>query len=151
MPQKSSMGLIASNSYLAVFSAGTLIGAASTYYILKLRHNWHKPKVKGDPVWSNGMEERYEVRRISNANTFAYKIRNLQFEDTDDEVRLILGVRNDLKMQKGKVAAQCGHGAMAAYAKTLTTSPQLLKNWLKNGKSSKKIIFIYSSDSQKMF
>lgn len=53
------MGLIPSTSYLAVFSAGTLIGAASTYFVLKLRH--HKPKVKGDPVWSNGMEERYEV------------------------------------------------------------------------------------------
>jgi len=53
------MGLIPSTSYLAVFSAGTLIGAASTYFVLKFRH--HKPKVKRDPVWSNGMEERYEV------------------------------------------------------------------------------------------
>ncbi|XP_066148817.1 probable peptidyl-tRNA hydrolase 2 [Euwallacea fornicatus] len=110
------MNLMTTNSYLAVFGAGTLIGAASTYFILKFRHQWHhKPKLKHEPVWSNGMEERYE------------------FRDTDDEVRLVLGVRNDLKMQKGKVAAQCGHGAMAAYATTLSTSPSLLKNWLKNG------------------
>ncbi|XP_050311824.1 peptidyl-tRNA hydrolase 2, mitochondrial-like isoform X2 [Anthonomus grandis grandis] len=109
------MGLIASSSYLTVFGAGTFIGALSTYFLLKVRPNWHKPKVKQEPVWSNGMEERYE------------------FENIDDEVRLVLGVRNDLKMQKGKVAAQCGHGAMAAYANVLNTSPALLRDWLKNG------------------
>lgn len=43
-------------------------------------------------------------------------------------------------MQKGKVAAQCGHGAMAAYAKTLSTSPVLLKDWLRNGKSSMDLV-----------
>ncbi|KAF7287668.1 putative peptidyl-tRNA hydrolase 2 [Rhynchophorus ferrugineus] len=106
------MSLIATTSYIAVFSAGTIIGAASTYFLIKFRY---KPKNKTGPVWSNGMEERYE------------------FEDINDEVRLILGVRNDLKMQKGKVAAQCGHGAMAAYAKTLNTSQKLLKEWLKSG------------------
>ncbi|ERL85016.1 hypothetical protein D910_02439 [Dendroctonus ponderosae] len=35
-------------------------------------------------------------------------------------------------MQKGKVAAQCGHAAMAAYAKTLNI-PKLLKRWRKSG------------------
>ncbi|KAH1011071.1 hypothetical protein HUJ04_000512 [Dendroctonus ponderosae] len=44
----------------------------------------------------------------------------------------MLGIRNDLKMQKGKVAAQCGHAAMAAYAKTLNI-PKLLKRWRKSG------------------
>ncbi|XP_030757852.1 probable peptidyl-tRNA hydrolase 2 isoform X2 [Sitophilus oryzae] len=106
------MSSLVSSSGVVLFSAGTLVGAMSTYFILRLRS---KPKHKTEPVWSNGMEERYE------------------FEETNDEVRLILGVRNDLKMQKGKVAAQCGHGAMAAYAKTLSTSPKLLKEWLKNG------------------
>ncbi|CAH1134165.1 unnamed protein product [Ceutorhynchus assimilis] len=115
------MGIIASNSYLAIFGAGTFVGAAWTYFILKLgASNWHRFRVKNssdgkkENFWDNGMEERY------------------QFEDTDDEFRLILGVRNDLKMQKGKVAAQCGHAAMAAYAKTLNNR-KLLQNWLKHG------------------
>ncbi|XP_060533250.1 probable peptidyl-tRNA hydrolase 2 [Cylas formicarius] len=106
------MGIIASNSYLAAFSMGAFVGATSAYFLVKFRG---VPKPKKDVVWQNGMEERY------------------QFEDTADEFRLILGVRNDLKMQKGKVAAQCGHGAMAAYAKTLSSSPKLLRNWLRNG------------------
>lgn len=44
-----------------------------------------------------------------------------------------MGVRNDLKMQKGKVAAQCGHAAVAAYAKALREKPKTLKNWLRFG------------------
>ncbi|KAL1501317.1 hypothetical protein ABEB36_006660 [Hypothenemus hampei] len=104
------MSLIAVNSHLTVFSAGTLVGALSTYLFLK-----YCRKIQWNSIWSEGMEERYK------------------FEDTDDEVRLILGVRNDLKMQKGKVAAQCGHGAMAAYANVSQKRPELLKEWLKNG------------------
>lgn len=46
---------------------------------------------------------------------------------------MIIGVRNDLKMQKGKVAAQCGHAAVAAYAKALLEKPKTLKWWLQNG------------------
>ncbi|KAJ8973934.1 hypothetical protein NQ317_001140 [Molorchus minor] len=103
------MGIIISNSYLAVFSAGTLIGATSAYFILKFRH-----KAK-EEIWKNGMEERFE------------------FSDPKDEYRLILGVRNDIKMQKGKVGAQCGHGAVAAYAKALKERPKTLKNWLRYG------------------
>lgn len=44
-----------------------------------------------------------------------------------------MGIRNDLKMQKGKVAAQCGHAAVAAYAKALEQQPKSLNNWLRYG------------------
>lgn len=44
-----------------------------------------------------------------------------------------MALPNDLKVQKGKVAAQCGHAAVAAYAKALKTMPQLLKHWLRYG------------------
>lgn len=37
-------------------------------------------------------------------------------------------------MQKGKIAAQCGHAAVAAYAKAMKQTPKTLKNWLKYGK-----------------
>lgn len=42
-------------------------------------------------------------------------------------------IRNDLKMQKGKVAAQCGHAAVAAYAKGLTVAPKMVKRWMTYG------------------
>ncbi|KAG5896648.1 hypothetical protein JTB14_021294 [Gonioctena quinquepunctata] len=103
------MGIIASNSYVAFFGVGTVIGAAATYYITRFRY---KDK---EEIWKNGMEERYE------------------FANPRDEFRLIIGVRNDLKMQKGKVAAQCGHAAVAAYAKALKQEPKALKHWMKYG------------------
>ncbi|XP_057658420.1 peptidyl-tRNA hydrolase 2, mitochondrial-like [Diorhabda carinulata] len=104
------MGIITSSS-LTIFSAGIGIGVTSAYFILRF-----KPKHRSsDDIWKNEMEERYE------------------FEDPKDEYRLIMGVRNDLKMQKGKVAAQCGHAAVAAYAKSLKERPILLKKWLRYG------------------
>lgn len=102
------MELIVSNAYLTIFGAGTLVGAASTYIFLKFMP-------KADSFWEKGQEEKFE------------------FSDDDNEYRLTLAVRNDLKMQKGKIAAQCGHAAVAAYAKCLREKPHLLKKWYKNG------------------
>ncbi|CAG9814577.1 unnamed protein product [Phaedon cochleariae] len=103
------MGIIASTSSLIIFSTGTLVGATSAFFLIRSRY---LPK---EEIWKNGTEERFE------------------FEDPKDEYRLIMGVRNDLKMQKGKVAAQCGHAAVAAYAKALKQKPKTLKNWLRYG------------------
>ncbi|CAG9861037.1 unnamed protein product [Phyllotreta striolata] len=102
------MGIVASDPYL-IFSTGTLIGALTTYIMFKFRQ---KPT---SDVWKSGMEERFE------------------FGDITNEYRLIMGIRNDLKMQKGKVAAQCGHAAVAAYAKAQKERPELLRKWLRFG------------------
>ncbi|KAM4797009.1 peptidyl-tRNA hydrolase 2, mitochondrial [Rhinophrynus dorsalis] len=45
------------------------------------------------------------------------------------EFKMILVVRNDLKMGKGKVAAQCSHAAVSAYKQLLKRNPELLKQW----------------------
>ncbi|KAM6164972.1 peptidyl-tRNA hydrolase 2, mitochondrial [Rhynchocyon petersi] len=45
------------------------------------------------------------------------------------EYKMILVVRNDLKMGKGKVAAQCAHAAVSAYKQVQRRSPELLKEW----------------------
>lgn len=66
-----------------------------------------------------------------------------QFADPRDEYRLVMAIRNDLKMQKGKVAAQCGHAAVAAYAKALKQQPELLKHWMRYGKITTKIVFAF--------
>lgn len=36
-------------------------------------------------------------------------------------------------MQKGKVAAQCGHASVGAYAKALVHKPKTVKRWLRYG------------------
>ncbi|XP_041657523.1 peptidyl-tRNA hydrolase 2, mitochondrial [Cheilinus undulatus] len=45
------------------------------------------------------------------------------------EFKMILVVRNDLKMGKGKVAAQCSHAAVSAYKQVQRRNPDLLKQW----------------------
>ncbi|XP_068124864.1 peptidyl-tRNA hydrolase 2, mitochondrial [Hyperolius riggenbachi] len=45
------------------------------------------------------------------------------------EFKMVLVVRNDLKMGKGKVAAQCSHAAVSAYKQLHKRNPELLKQW----------------------
>lgn len=45
------------------------------------------------------------------------------------EFKMVLVVRNDLKMGKGKVAAQCSHAAVSAYKQVLRRNPELLQRW----------------------
>lgn len=43
--------------------------------------------------------------------------------------KLILIVRNDLKMGKGKVAAQCSHAAVMAHESSRKKKPQIFADW----------------------
>ncbi|XP_067864588.1 peptidyl-tRNA hydrolase 2, mitochondrial isoform X2 [Heptranchias perlo] len=45
------------------------------------------------------------------------------------EYKMVLVVRNDLKMGKGKVAAQCAHAAVSAYRQVQKRNPDLLRQW----------------------
>ncbi|XP_023688809.1 peptidyl-tRNA hydrolase 2, mitochondrial [Paramormyrops kingsleyae] len=49
------------------------------------------------------------------------------------EFKMILVVRSDLKMGKGKVAAQCSHAAVSAYKQVQRRNPDLLKQWEYSG------------------
>ena len=43
--------------------------------------------------------------------------------------KMVLVVRTDLNMGKGKAAAQCAHAAVDLYKKSLKLTPKLLKQW----------------------
>lgn len=49
------------------------------------------------------------------------------------ECKLVLVVRNDLKMGKGKAAAQCSHASVLAYQQASKKESALLKLWLATG------------------
>jgi PTH2 family peptidyl-tRNA hydrolase len=42
---------------------------------------------------------------------------------------MVLVIRTDLAMTKGKVAAQCAHAAVGCYKKGLKVSPDFVKSW----------------------
>ncbi|XP_076068000.1 peptidyl-tRNA hydrolase 2, mitochondrial-like isoform X2 [Oratosquilla oratoria] len=47
--------------------------------------------------------------------------------------KLVLVVRSDLKMGKGKVAAQCSHATLKAYKQVKQNQPGILRTWEMNG------------------
>ena len=54
----------------------------------------------------------------------------------DEELKMVLLVRTDLKMGKGKIAAQCCHAAVGAYEQGLRTHRAWVRRWA-DGASSK--------------
>lgn len=54
-----------------------------------------------------------------------------EYSDVDDEedTKMVLVVRNDLKMTKGKAAAQCSHATLAAYKQAKRKNPESLRLW----------------------
>jgi len=52
--------------------------------------------------------------------------------------KLVLVVRNDLRMTKGKIAAQCSHASVECYKAAMQHKPQMGKIWLMTGQ--KKIV-----------
>lgn len=49
--------------------------------------------------------------------------------------KLVLVVRTDLGMTKGKIAAQCGHATLACYKSTMRTNPGLIRRWEHTGQA----------------
>ena len=48
----------------------------------------------------------------------------------DVELKMVIAVRADLGMSKGKVAAQVGHAVLACYRQALRANPEFVKAWL---------------------
>ncbi|KAK4702853.1 peptidyl-tRNA hydrolase, PTH2 family, partial [Phenoliferia sp. Uapishka_3] len=49
--------------------------------------------------------------------------------------KLVLVVRTDLKMNKGKIAAQCGHATLACYKALTKSNPTLVRHWERTGQA----------------
>ncbi|ANB15328.1 Pth2p [Sugiyamaella lignohabitans] len=57
------------------------------------------------------------------------------FADSNEECKMVLVVRTDLQMGKGKAAAQCAHAAVACYESVSKTNPKLLARWRRTGQA----------------
>ena len=52
-----------------------------------------------------------------------------------EECKMVLVVRTDLGMQKGKIAAQCGHATLGAYKKAMKSESPYLEPWEMRGQA----------------
>ncbi|KAL1324459.1 hypothetical protein HN51_034633 [Arachis hypogaea] len=67
-----------------------------------------------------------------NSNTKSKPKESLEIEQLAnilDDFKMVLVVRNDLKMGKGKIAAQCSHATLGLYKKVLHRAPKALNRW----------------------
>ena len=62
--------------------------------------------------------------------------------------KLILVVRMDLKMGKGKIAAQCSHATLAAYKRALDEAPEDLSSWKRTGQAK---VVVKVNDEQSLY
>lgn len=66
--------------------------------------------------------------------------------DENSEYKLVLVVRGDIKMEKGKAAAQCSHAAVLAYKQAQRDSPGSLRQWERQGQ--RKVVLRASTEDE---
>jgi len=102
-------GAVAGFGFAAVTFTAAYLSTKGEY------HEEDDTKSEDSAVYSSGEDSEYS-----------------DIEDTE-ECKMVLVVRNDLKMGKGKAAAQCSHATLAAYKQARRKCPRYLKIWECNG------------------
>jgi PTH2 family peptidyl-tRNA hydrolase len=59
----------------------------------------------------------------------------LDLMNVDLDYKMVLVIRTDLQMTKGKVAAQCCHAMLSAYKRATKSAPEMLKVWEQSGQA----------------
>ncbi|KAJ5661838.1 peptidyl-tRNA hydrolase 2 [Penicillium maclennaniae] len=117
--------------------AGYFIGQGKSLGLFKEKQGWpngYDVKVHKDSSDEEGdseSEEMSDVEDDGNGEELA------SFKDNTDEVKLVLVVRTDLGMTKGKIAAQASHATLACYKYFHAHSPDspILRRWERNGQA----------------
>lgn len=100
------------------------------------------------PNWSNGVDaDKRDGLRVTAAGRGDVEAKKKEegaktemgWEDSNsnEECKLVLVVRTDLGMTKGKIAAQCSHATLACYKSFLRNAPKspILKRWERQGQA----------------
>ena len=72
----------------------------------------------------------YFIRRLF----ISRKVKSILLS-SGDPYKMVLLIRSDIGMTKGKAAAQCAHAAITAYRSALSRQPALLKEWEADGQA----------------
>ncbi|CAF4084414.1 unnamed protein product [Rotaria magnacalcarata] len=92
-------------------------------------------------LFSSSLFVSNKVKTVSNAfdSTKDERDDERSFEpgcsDTEGEYKMVLVVRNDLKMGKGKVAAQCSHATLGCFQKACEQNPDSVDTWFTCGQA----------------
>ncbi|KAL2642277.1 hypothetical protein R1flu_009864 [Riccia fluitans] len=70
-----------------------------------------------------------ETRKGSSVSVQGKNAEIERLADVHEDFKMVLVVRNDLKMGKGKIAAQCSHATLGLYKKIVNRAPKALVRW----------------------
>ncbi|OQV23823.1 putative Peptidyl-tRNA hydrolase 2, mitochondrial [Hypsibius exemplaris] len=82
----------------------------------------------GDPDWTDTSEGETDEARNAGRSRSKTKI-------PQRDCKMVLLVRTDLEMGKGKMAAQCAHAAVGAFEEAVDRRDRFLKSWQKYGQA----------------
>ncbi|CAF1215243.1 unnamed protein product [Rotaria magnacalcarata] len=92
-------------------------------------------------IFSSSVFLNNSVKVVSNAFDFEKdqssdeKCFDPGLSDAEGEYKLVLVVRNDLKMGQGKIAAQCSHATLACFQKACEKIPDAVDTWFFGGQA----------------
>ncbi|RPA86173.1 peptidyl-tRNA hydrolase 2 [Ascobolus immersus RN42] len=127
--ESSKFGLVIASSILAGI-VGYFVGIGST---LNISHDSKAPSEKGKSVEDSEIETEAEEEVSESEDDEPNGITSDQYAGA--ECKLVLVVRTDLGMTKGKIAAQAGHATLACYKSALKNDPAVVKRWESYGQA----------------
>ncbi|CAN9151775.1 unnamed protein product [Alternaria alternata] len=91
----------------------------------------------GSPVSQPTKSEKEEAEDSEDESSDEDDSTPAEFPGHNEECKMVLVVRTDLGMTKGKIGAQCGHATLACYKHFLKHSPEstLLRRWERMGQA----------------
>lgn len=109
-------------TWLSAFLLGA--GCLAFGYLIGVRHS---ARLFRSTAALNDSNTPITYRKNNNRLKPAIDIEKLA--DILEDFKMVLVVRNDLKMGKGKIAAQCSHATLGLYKKILHRAPKALNRW----------------------
>jgi PTH2 family peptidyl-tRNA hydrolase len=104
-----------------------------------------------EPEFFNQMKTNTQLNQNQNNNNnnslftnFSNILQNLSHPQ---EYKMVIVVRNDLKMSIGKTAAQVGHAVLGAYQRSMNKNALLVNNW-QNFSGQAKIVLQVNSEKE---
>ncbi|KAF8388924.1 hypothetical protein HHK36_025606 [Tetracentron sinense] len=95
------------------FIPGLIIGFLFGFFLDLSKPTQNNSTKRNKPLSSLRKQQQHEL--VSNSS--------------DEELKMVLVVRQDLKMGAGKIASQCAHAATGMYAEMMQSQRSLLRQW----------------------
>ncbi|KAJ5720621.1 peptidyl-tRNA hydrolase 2 [Penicillium malachiteum] len=115
---------------------GYFIGQGSSLHLFKEKQGW--PNGYDVKVHRDSSDEEFEEESEAEDSEDEGNGEELaDFKENAEEVKLVLVVRTDLGMTKGKIAAQASHATLACYKYFITHAPDspILRQWERMGQA----------------